>query len=295
MTPTPSASSELRKTLDDSLLVRHISTKMETCRGDQQAVEVRAYMTERNFDVMGLLDGDRISRYVSRKLLGEGTCHDHGLPIEPTEIVSSTTAPIDLLPIMKNRDHLFVLEGARLESIVTSADLQKPPVRMLLFGLVSLLDMFLLALVRRQCPEETFRETLKPKRLEEAQRLYDIRRSKDEEIDLADCFQICDKRDLLLKILGYGELGFESKGKAERLFNGAENLRNNLAHSQDLVLGSSWTKVIELALDIDAFLRGFENRPADRAVCRWFDLDIDAFLRGFENLAVNKGATKESV
>ena len=37
---------------------------------------------------------------------------------------------------MKNRDYLFALDGARLESIVTSADLQKPPVRMLLFGLL---------------------------------------------------------------------------------------------------------------------------------------------------------------
>ena len=79
--------------------------------------------------------------------LGDGTCNDHGRWIEPTEIVSSTTPLIDLLPIMKNRDHLFVLDGARLESIVTSADLQKPPIGMLLFGLVSLLDMFLLALV----------------------------------------------------------------------------------------------------------------------------------------------------
>ncbi len=77
---------------------------------------------------------------------------------------------------MKNRDHLFVLDGARLESIVTSADLQKPPVRMLLFGLVSLLDMFLLALVRKHCPEESLRETLKPQiDSTEAQRLYDKR------------------------------------------------------------------------------------------------------------------------
>ena len=32
MTPMPSAPWELRKTLDDSLVVRHISTKMDTCR-----------------------------------------------------------------------------------------------------------------------------------------------------------------------------------------------------------------------------------------------------------------------
>ncbi len=169
MKPVPSAAWELRKTLDDSLVVRHISTKMETCRGDQRAAEVRAYMEERNFDVVGLLDGGRISRYVARRFLGEGTCDDHGRRIEPTEIVSSTTPLIDLLPNMKNRDHLFVLEGAKLESIVTSADLQKPPVRMLLFGLVSLFDMFLLALVRKHCPEEALRENLRPDRLAAAE------------------------------------------------------------------------------------------------------------------------------
>jgi hypothetical protein len=259
LTPAPSASSELRKTLEDSLLVRHISTRMETCGGDQLAIEVRAYMQERKFDVMGLLDGGRISRYISRTGLPGGTCADHGKRIEPTEIVSSTTALIDLLPIMKDRDHLFVLEGARLDSIVTSADLQKPPVRMLLFGLVSLVDMFLLSLVRRHCPEERFSDLLKPKRLEDARKLYDVRSARNEEIDLADCLQICDKRDLLLKSLGYGALGFETKNGAEKLLKGAEHLRNNLAHSQDLVLGSSWSNVIGLALGIDEFLRRCEN------------------------------------
>jgi hypothetical protein len=256
MTPTPSAPSELRKTLDESLLVRHISTRMETCRGEQRAVDVRAYKEGRNFDLIGLLDGDRISRYVARELLKEhGTCGDHGLRIEPTEIVASTTPLVGFLPLMKTRGHLFVLEGTRLEGIVTCADLQKPPVRMLLFGLVSLLEMFLLALVRRHCPEEALRSTLKPSRLEEANKLYEERRRRNEEIDLADCLQICDKRDLVLKRVRHQDLGFVSKTAAERLFKDAENLRNRLAHSQDLVLGTSWKDVIELAESIDDFLR----------------------------------------
>ena len=61
MTPTSSAHLELRKTLDDSLLVKHISTRMEICEGDRQAVEIRAYMEKRNFDVMGLSSGGGIS------------------------------------------------------------------------------------------------------------------------------------------------------------------------------------------------------------------------------------------
>ena len=92
---------------------------------------------------------------------------------------------------------------------------------------------------------------------ETSQKLYKERKARNEEIDLADCLQICDKRDLILKLVGYGELGFESKGKAERLFEDAENLRNRLAHSQDLVLGTSWAEVIDLAASLDRFLQGF--------------------------------------
>jgi hypothetical protein len=260
MTPTPSAPSELRRTLDDSLLVRHIATRMERCQGGQPARAVRAYMERRNFDVMGLLDGGRVSRYVARGgLTDDGTCEDHARPIGPTEIVSSTTPLIDFLPLMKQRDHLFVLEGARLESIVTAADLQKPPVRMLLFGLVSLLEMFLLALVRRHCSEGALDTALRPQRLEEARRLYDKRRSRNEEIDLADCLQICDKRDIILRLVPHPSLGFASRSSAERLFKDAEGLRNRLAHSQDLVLGTSWAEVIDLAEAIDGFLRRNEG------------------------------------
>jgi hypothetical protein len=100
-------------------------------------VRVRVLREEENYDVMGLTDGERITRYVRREELGDGTCDAHARRIEPGEIVSSTTPLIDLLPLMKNDGHLFVLEGAKLNSIVTLADLQKPPVRMLLFGLVT--------------------------------------------------------------------------------------------------------------------------------------------------------------
>lgn len=258
MAPALSTPSELRKTLDGSLLVRHISTKMETCCGEQQATEIRSFMEERNFDVIGLLDGDRVTRFIHRSSLSDGTCDSHGLRIEPTEIVSSTTSLIDLLPLMKNRDHMFVLEGARLESIVTSADLQKSPVRMLLFGLVSLLDVYLLAIVREHYPDDSFRATLRTNRLQEADKLFLKRKSRNEEIDLADCLQICDKRDLILRKLPCADLGFDSKRKALAFFEEAEVLRNRLAHSQDLVLGTRWSDVIDLATNLDGFLQRFD-------------------------------------
>ena len=257
----PSAHSELRKTLADSLLVRHISTPMELRRSDQQASEVMAYLQQRNFDVMGLLEVDRISRYIARKFMTDkGVCGDYARPIEPTEIVSSTTALIEFLPLMKDRHYVFVLESTRLDSIVTHADLQKPPVRMLLFSLISLLDMFLLILVRKHYPGESFCAELKPKRVEKGQELLNLRRQRNEEIDLADCLQFCDKRALILKAQVHKDLGFESEEVADRFLKDAEKLRDRLAHSQDLVLGTSWTEVIDLAVKIDEFLRENEGK-----------------------------------
>jgi hypothetical protein len=268
MITPPSSPLDLRRTLEESLLVRHIATLLESRNGNQDAAEVRAYMEARNFDVMGLQNCDKTTHYVCREELGEGSCQDYARQIEATQIVSSATPLIDLLPLLADQTHLFVLEGAKLASIVTSADLQKSPVRMLLFGLVSLLEMYLLLLVRRHYPDESFRSTLKSQRLEEAQRLYEKRMARNQAIDLADCLQICDKRDLILRKLPCATLGFDSKRRALKFFEHAEDLRNNLAHSQDLVLGSSWTSVIELAVSIDSFLQRFENLAVDKGATR---------------------------
>ena len=237
----------LRETLEDSLLVRHIAVRLETCGPDEEAREVRSKMQERGYDVMGLIDEGRIIRYVRIEDLTDGKCCDHSRPIETTQILASTTPLIDLLPLMKCESPFFVLEGAKLNSIVTRADLQKQPVRMLLFGLVSLLDMHLTAMVRQSYTDDSYLKNLSPKRREDAQKLYQERVRRNEEIDLADCLQICDKRTLILRMFPVKDLGFQSKGKATDFFDRAETLRNNLAHSQDLLLGGTWSEVIDLA------------------------------------------------
>jgi len=259
MTIPPSSAQDLRRTLEESLLVRHIATPLEARPGGQEAAVARAYMEKRKFDVMGIQNCEKTTQYVRREELGEGNCQDYARKIETTEIVSSATPLVTLLPLMTDREHLFVLEGTQLTSIVTSADLQKSPVRMLLFGLVSLLEMYMLILVRRHYRDDSFRETLRPQRLEKAQNLYEVRIGRNHDIDLADCLQICDKRDLILRTVACAALGFDSKGTATRFFKDAEDLRNNLAHSQDLVLGSSWNKVVELAVGIDALLQRIED------------------------------------
>lgn len=248
--------------LEDSLLVHHIAARLETCRPDEDSSEVRGRMEQHGYDVLGLVDEGRIARYVRTEDLIGGASGDHARTIESSQILASTTPLIELLPLMKTESPYFVLEGAKLNSIVTRADLQKQPVRMLLFGLVSLMDMHLTVMVQRNFAGDSYIELLAPKRREAAQKLHKERIGRNEEIDLADCLQICDKRDLILKKVPAGRLGFESRGKAERFFKSAEHLRNNLAHSQDLVVGTTWAEVIDLTICLDNFLQCIDVDPA---------------------------------
>jgi hypothetical protein len=78
-------------------------------------------------------------------------------------------------------------------------------------------------------------------------------------LHLADCLQFCDKRDIVLKADKlYSQLGFESKESGERLLKELEDLRNDLAHAQDIITGR-WPKIVDLAEEAEQLLQNCES------------------------------------
>jgi hypothetical protein len=253
--------SDLHDSLDDSLLVRHIAVPLESCSVNDDAKMVRGRMEEKNYDVLGVKENGVIQGYVRRQDLKAGRCRDCIKQFQPMEIIASTTPLIELLPLLRVKTHYFVLERTKMTSLVTRADMQKSPVRMLLFGLVSLLEMYLLEMVRLCYPGDSLREKLAPGRLEKAQNLLSALSGKDEEIDLAGCLKMADKRDLLIQVPGFLEFFSLGDGKqAGKQFKDMERLRDNLAHGKDLIAGSGWDAVLAVADHLDDFLRRCDEK-----------------------------------
>src|SRR5439155_19678934 len=155
---------------------------------------------------------------------------------------------------------VFVQVDGDVRGIIARGDLQKAPVRMLIFGLITLLEMHLLRLIRAQYPNRSWTNCLNSDRLQAAKDLFAMRKARNEAIDLADCLQFCDKRTLILRseelLRGLGAL---SKKDADKLFKSIEKLRDKVAHSQDLVLGSTWPEVIGLVRKTDVLLAKCET------------------------------------
>ena len=207
-------------------------------------------LRRRDFDVAGvqLRPDGRVIGSVTRESLKDGLVRDHVQPITAEELISDATPLPSVLTVLKGRQHTFVLIGPEVRGIVARADLNKPPVRVYLFGLISLLEMHLGFWVRAAYAKDSWQRKLTAKRLAAARGLQADRRKRNQDVSLVECLQFCDKRDLVLAREELrASLCLGTKAHALGRLKGAEDLRNLLAHSQQhLVKGSSWEELIGL-------------------------------------------------
>lgn len=234
----------LRSLYEQNITVNSISETMDTCHLTDDAQMIKNMMVMKDYDVMGVEDHGVVIGYVIRDELTVGICEEYYRSFSPTELVSESTPLIDTLFFLKEKDRVFILEGNSVTKVVTLADLQKPPVRMLLFGLISLLEMHLYRIINDLFPDNTWKKHLSSHRIQLAEELFSLRKSRNEAIQLCDCLQICDKRDIVLNESPLRELlGIESKSKGKTYFKQLEGLRNNLAHAQNLTTQNSWDEL----------------------------------------------------
>ena len=249
---------DLHVLLGGGIVTRTIYEPLSYYSPDAPALEVRATLLQRGFDVIGVRvdDVSPLQGYALEKELIAGPVRQHLHAIKPPELISESTPLAELLSVLGSRPWVLVLVGSDVTGIVTRADLNKPPLRIYLFGLISLLEMHLLYWIRHVHAEDTWQDDLNAHRLEEAKRLQEERKRKNEDIQLIDCLQFCDKRSLIICSEAMrNQLGLGSKSRAKRVLEDAEKLRNNLAHSQpDLVGGSSWTEQIKLVQTIEEII-----------------------------------------
>lgn len=266
---------ELRAILGAGITARAILEPLRSCAADASATEIAESLRRRDFDVAGvkIREVDPVIGFVEGCSLKRGIIRDFMKELTADRLVSDGIALPSLLTFLEARQHAFVLVGSSVAGIVTRADLNKPPVRVYLFGLVSLLEMHLGFWVRRGYPGDSWKAKLSGARLAAANRLLADRRRRNEDVGLFECLQFCDKRDLFVRHPDLSsKLGIRETQEPTNRLKRAESLRNHLAHSQDdIVRGSSWEKVIALVQWVEEVVHASDvliERNAGRSLKR---------------------------
>lgn len=247
--------------------VEGIMEPLASVTPDTDAVQLKQDLAARDWDAIGVREPDgSVLRFVDCGDLGTGDAATYAQPIMPAMLIPNSSSVLNLFKVLGTRDYAFVLTSDGVTGIVTRADLEKPPVRLLLFGYTQLFEARLQSLLADVTTDEVHGR-LPARMVDEAQRVWIKRREHNHSLALVDCLSLWGKTDLVLaderrwRALGddHGDLG--------RSMHDVVELRNKLSHGEDIAATrEDWLWATRVVQAVEEMLR-----RADRSV-----LEVDS-------------------
>ncbi len=239
-------SRRLRRLFLEGFLAMDVAEPLASFDAHADARMVHDFMVLKDFDLVGIRQDGFVSGYALREdLLAGGLCADHLRPFDPREdCVPDTANLLDVVQSLAINSRCFVAILDRVGAIITLSDLEKPPMRMFLFGIITMAEMLMTEILRHRYGDGSWRSLLSEQRLAKAGQLQEERSRRGQTIDLVDCLQFGDKG----WILSYDEdirlaLGQESRRSMRKAIKELETLRNNLAHTQ-AIIPDGWQRIV---------------------------------------------------
>ncbi|MDH3997649.1 MAG: Swt1 family HEPN domain-containing protein [Desulfuromonadales bacterium] len=238
-------SSRLRRLFLEGFSVMDIAEPLISFDADADAQTVQEFMVERDFDLVGIRQNGLVNGFVRKENLTEGTCQKHMRLFTPDDdLVPDTANLTDVVKSLAINKQCFVTILDRVGAIVTLNDLEKPPMRMFLFGVITLGEMLMTEIIRHRYSDGSWQELISAQRLAKAKKLQEERCRRGQGASLIDCLQYGDKG----WILTYNEdirtaLGQTSRKDARRAIKELEMIRNNLAHTQEII-PTGWQRIV---------------------------------------------------
>jgi hypothetical protein len=242
------AARRLQRLFDGAVTVRDIAESLVSFDAGLPSSEARVVLQRRAFREAGVREGGLITGWVGvADLAAGGTCGDRVHEFDDDEVTSQDASLAQALEKLARHQRVFVTAFGRVAGIVTWSDFQKPPARMWVFGLVTLVEMALTGMVDTFYPEDSWSKLVTPHRRRKAEEVQAYRQRGHGQVRLVDCLQLSDKGQILLRredtrrLLGGG-----SKEAAEKRLRRLVNLRDSLAHAHDIV-SADGAAIVEVA------------------------------------------------
>jgi hypothetical protein len=235
----------LKKLFIENITALCIFEPLLCCPLSSDSLEAKETLVKRDFDIAGVksdISGPVIG-YVKTSELSGGVFKNYVRKIEISNVVSDSTPLANIINVFNENEFVFVLSSNQINGIITKADINKPPVRIYLFGMVSLLEMHLNLWISNHYQNEIWKGLIKGDRVAKAEEVFKKRKGENQELTLLECIQLCDKKEILINSDKFLEkFGFSKKG-FQGFINRAEKIRNELAHSQISIISSmKWNK-----------------------------------------------------
>ena len=189
----PQSVARLSYTFSRSLTAADLAEPLASLDENQPVGHAAELMLARNLTVLGVRRAGLVTGWVGPGDLTGRTLGEFARDFRPEEVLEESASLDAVLGAFVTADQVFVDWRGEVAGVVTRRDLQKPPLRMWLFGAITVLDANLTWAVTRLHPDDSWRSQLTPGRLEKAVALCAERQRRGSACALIDCLQVKDK------------------------------------------------------------------------------------------------------
>lgn len=213
--------------------------------------EVRRVMQHHYQDVASIRSKGKVQGYIRLPGVEAAACADRMRHFTADQVVASDATLSDVIHVLTRHDYCFVTVLEEVVGVIGRNDMNKPMVRMWLFGLITMIEMRVVQIIQETLPNDDWQTCLPEERLQKARLMQAERQRRNQHCGLLDCLQLSDKGHIIVEQPQLLELfGFDSKSAAKRIIKSIESLRNNLAHAQDIVT-HDWAQIARLSRRVE--------------------------------------------
>jgi hypothetical protein len=255
----------LHELFDERLTADSVSEPFDGLDAASDAATAREFAARRGFDIIGVQRGGRCIGFARVDELRGGALGDYVRPLEEQAVVAESNGLRDTVNKVFRRQCVFVDGTDGAYGIVTRGDMNKAPVRMLLFSLVTVLEMQMLRVLRMLPHSDTYCYMhLDPKTISIAERTKENRKKFHADSDLLDCLMFQGRRVLIQKliwsdVINVRKVGIQLDASELDQLERIEHARNEVAHGNDLLLIDSQYGLVEVLESTERLLRKFER------------------------------------
>jgi predicted transcriptional regulator len=221
----------LSRTLEGLALgvqVRHIATMpLQSCSASDPVMSVLEAEAWMGYSQIPVRDGDDICGVLERAgCKRDGTARGAMRFLDESMLIAAGSPLIEFLDLAAGSAYRLVVDGGKVNGIVTRSDLQKLPVRVVVFTLVTNLELLMADVIRcRTAEPSAWKQYLTEGRRAKLEEKFDRLSGEDFDLDELTCTDFCDKRTILKLMLEDLPEGFNQDLKE------IEELRNSVCHA----------------------------------------------------------------
>lgn len=213
-------------------------------------------MEAHNFDVAPVAENGSVQWFVQRKALkaqnSSTFLKEVAESIMVKYVISEQTKIEELLDLLTKQDFFFVIGKKEVTGLITAADLNRRPVKLLFYLLISELEARLIEMIKHRFPQitDSFKH-LRPAQKMEIEGYLEGSRRGDSEISVEQYFSTSHVMTIVVEdSILREQLGYRSKKQARKNLDPIVSLRNKIMHPRSLIKDREETKKLKQKYDI---------------------------------------------